>query len=431
MQQPSFDIHAKILHSGQYEVKKSSIEVPIKHFNEGVELEKNVQERIRALNDEILDLEQQLRDKRRLNQEQADRIIEQAQDEAKKVLEDAEQHAFDRVQKSVQEKESLIQQASEEGERIKIQANRDADDIKYNAERDAVKIKEQAKDDGFQEGHNAGLDAGRNEVSFAVERLHGIIAETVRERERILNHSEQQVINLVLTMVTKVVKKLTADHQQVVIENTKAALELLRGAITLFVRVSPYDYNFTQSFKEEFIRMIEAKAELKFIEDPTIEPGGVYIETEMGDVDATIRSQLEELETQMRFYMPVKVHSPETKKVEPKAEESPDGQDIPKTPFAQREEYQSTVTTNTDNLEKLDTQNSVNDIVVENVNDKDESSSETENMQTINNEDSQESANIDNIQEPLTNPEIQALHSYQEEATSQEESSEENDDIIV
>ncbi|MGL4676075.1 MAG: FliH/SctL family protein [Brevinema sp.] len=336
-----FDIHAKILRRGQYEIKKHAVDVPIKHFNEGQELKKNVQEQIDIMRQEILELEAQLREKRLLSQEQAEQILEQAQDKAKRVLEDAEQHAFDRVQKSLHEKEVLMQQTQEESERIKHQAMREADDLKAEVQRESIKIKDVAEQDGYTKGLNQGLDAGRSEVAFAVERLHMVIAETARERERILVHSEHQVINLVLTMVKKIVKKLSTEHQDVVIENTKAALELLRGAMTLFIRVSPHDFNYTQSFKEELIRKIDSKAELKFIEDPTVDPGGVYIETDTGDVDATIRSQLEELETQMRFYMPIKVHTPEQKPNHHTAEqiipEIP--KDIPKTEFAQREEY--------------------------------------------------------------------------------------------
>lgn len=358
MQQPLFDPHARILRSGQYEIKKTlSEKIPIKNFYSEVEQEESVQNRIAFYNAEIEDLEKKIREKRHISQEKVDRILEQGQEEAKKVMEEAEQHAFDRVQKSVKEKESVLQQTAQEAEQIKSQAEEDAREIRSDAGKDAVNIKKNAQSEGFNQGHLEGIDQGKQEVSFAVERLHGVIAETSRERERILVHSETQVINLVLTMVTKVVKKMTVEHQQVVIENVKASLELLRGAMSLFIHVSPYDYNFVASFKEELVRMIESRADLKFIEDPTVDPGGVFVETDMGDVDATIRSQLEELEQQLRFYMPVTVTSPETKKRQKKEQQNIQQEEsqkqqtyedelhasVPKTPFAQREEYTSTV----------------------------------------------------------------------------------------
>ncbi|MGL5720952.1 MAG: FliH/SctL family protein, partial [Brevinema sp.] len=69
--------------------------------------------------------------------------------------------------------------------------------------------------------------------------------------------------------------------------------------------------------------------------DPTIEPGGVYIETDMGDIDATINAQLEELERQMRFYVPIKPKAPRTPETTPPAEEAPVIEELPPTNFAQ------------------------------------------------------------------------------------------------
>ena len=371
MPQKLFDPHARILHDGQYEIRKTSIDVPIKEFDAENALERNVQERITAMRSEIEELEAQIREKRRISEDKADKILAQVQDEAKKVLEDAEQHAFNRVQKSVQEKESVLQQASHEVEMIRSKALHEANEMREDAGRDSVKIKDIAQKVGYDDGVQQGIAATQTEVDFAIERLHSIVAETARERERILVHSETQVINLVITMVKKVVKKLTAEHQDVVIENVKSALELLRGAMTIFIRVSPLDFNYVSSFKEEFVRKIERRADLKFIEDPTVEPGGVYIETDTGDVDVTIRSQLEELENQMRFYMPVKVKSPEIKRREQenaenllKQQEEKVQQEVrehlPKTDFAQREEYNSKTEVNPEPTNTDKPENSVN-----------------------------------------------------------------------
>lgn len=341
----TFDPHARILHNGQYKLKDSNkIAVPIRSFRSEFEEELSVQERINNMNLEIQQLEYQIEQKKQQGHEQANKILEQVKDEARKVMEDAEQHAFDRIQKSVHEKENIIQQSKEDAEKIMQKAQKEASEILEEAQKTITKLKTEAHQEAFNEGKELGFQSGKEEIQLLVERLHSVVAETVRERERILMHSETQVINLVLTMVGKIVKKLTADYKEIVVNNIKAALELLKGAMTIFIHVSPRDYNFAVSHKQELINMIEAQAEIKFIEDPTIEPGGVYIETDTGDIDATINSQLEELETQMRFYMPVKVKSPETKKRESGSSNNnissnePVIDDSP-TAFAQQENY--------------------------------------------------------------------------------------------
>lgn len=345
----SFDPHAKILHRGQYFIKQSqTIPIPIKSFDAQLDEENSVRLRIEEMKNQIRDLEQQINVRRKMSEDQAEEILSKVKDEARKVMEEAEKHAFDKVQKSLQEKESLLQQTNENVDKIIVKAEEDARGIISNAEQESISIRNTAQKDGWQKGYEDALEDGKTDISYMVERLHSVVAETARERERILVHSENQVINLVLTMVGKVVKKMTAEHKEVVVENTKAALELLRGAMTIFIRVSPHDFNYLTSFKEYLTGMIESRADLKFIEDPMIEPGGVFIESEMGDIDATIRSQLEELESQMRFYMPVKVKTPENKNREQKInkerektqkyEELVNSHPEP-TPFAQREEF--------------------------------------------------------------------------------------------
>jgi flagellar assembly protein FliH len=116
-------------------------------------------------------------------------------------------------------------------------------------------------------------------------------------------------MSLILSMVKKVVKKLTQEEENVVINNTKDALSIIRGAMKVFIHVNPDDYDYTVKHKDELIKMIEGMPEVKFFEDPSVDKGGVFIETDVGDLDAKISTQLDEIEDKIRFYMPVKVKS--------------------------------------------------------------------------------------------------------------------------
>ncbi|MGL5253876.1 MAG: FliH/SctL family protein [Brevinema sp.] len=333
-----FDPHARVLKQGQYIIRAdNNVVVPTRSFNSQEDEEQTVTQRIDQMKAEISAYEAQLEERKRQDLEKNERHLSQVRDEAKKVMEDAEQHAFDRIQKSVTEKENILRESRLEADKIISQAQSESDDMIALARKEADKLKKEAEAEGMDLGRTEGYETATNDIKLVIERLHSVVAETARERERILLHSEQQVINLVLTMVNKVVKKLAIEHKEVVIENTKAALSLLRGAMTLFIRVSPRDYNLAASYKDEFIHLIEARADLKFIEDPTIEPGGVYIESDTGDIDATINTQLEELERQMRFYVPIKPKVPKSPEATPQTEEKTMAEDLPPTDFAQNQ----------------------------------------------------------------------------------------------
>lgn len=299
----------KILREGQYQIDTSNFVVSApKIFKKTKEQEiDESSKRIEDLRNEIRELEADINKKIEKAETDAEEIVEKAEMEAQRVVEQAEKSAFERVQKSLDEKEEVVEEKTHELQKILEDAKQEAAKIIDDAQKRALNIEEEARRDGFEKGHQEGFHFAEQEVEHMVKRLHSIVRATIDERERILVHSEKQIINLVLSMVRKIVKRLTQEENDMVINNTKAALELIRGAMKVYIRVNPDDYDYTMKHKEELINMIEGMPEVKFFEDPSIGKGGVYIETDIGEVDATIASQLEEIENKLNYYAPIKV----------------------------------------------------------------------------------------------------------------------------
>lgn len=302
-------VHAKILRSGQYTLDETKFIVQAPRvFRKTKEQEVDEsKKRIDDLHDEIRQLESELNTKLEKNEKEAEDIIEKAEVESERIVKEAEKSAFERVKKSIDEKNISIQERQEEAETILTEAKKAASVIIEEAKAEAEKIKEAAKKDGFDIGKDQGFEVGKDEIVSMTDRLKAIIRTTLEEREKILVHSERQIISLVLSMVKKVVKKLTLDEENVVINNAREALGIIRGAMKVYIHVNPDDYAYTVKHKDELIKMIEGMPEVKFFEDPTVDRGGVFIETDIGEIDAKIASQLEEIEDKIRFYVPVKV----------------------------------------------------------------------------------------------------------------------------
>ena len=299
----------KILREGQYKVERGKyiVHAP-KVFKKTKEQEIDEStNRIEELREEIRKLEQDLNKKIDQSETEADDILSKAEEEADRVVKQAEESAFERVQHSLKEKEDVIEQKKQEVQNIIKASEKEGAKKIQEAEDQVAQIKADAHKQGFAEGREEGFNDGKKEVAHMVDRLHTIINATIEEREKIMVHSEQQIINLVLTMVEKIVKKLTKEEHDVVVNNVKEAIALIHGATRVYIHVNPDDYTYTLEHKQALIDMIEGMPEVKFFENPAIDKGGVYIETDLGDVDATIASQLNDIEEQIRFYMPVKV----------------------------------------------------------------------------------------------------------------------------
>ena len=59
------------------------------------------------------------------------------------------------------------------------------------------------------------------------------------------------------------------------------------------IRVNPSDYHFLKEQAFQFLNHIDNPGNITFEEDKTIENGGCFIETSLGDIDARIEKQLQ------------------------------------------------------------------------------------------------------------------------------------------
>ena len=319
-----FNPHAKILKGGDYFIDNSSqfVLTAPRVFKKTKEQQiEEATRKIIELNENIKKLDKELTEKLERAQKDADDLIAKAEREAENIIKEAEQKAFERIKSSMDEKENILNQAKEEAKKIIEQVELEKAKIIEEARVESQRIKEEAYKQGYEAGKEEGFQSGKSELMSMIERLKSIVYLTIQEREKILVHSERQILNLVLTMVRKVVKKLTSEQEDIVIENLKEALSIIRGAMRLYIHVNPEDFDYTNKYKNELMKLIEGIPEVKILEDPTVDKGGVYIETDLGEVDARIATQLEEIEEKIKFYIPMKVKAKDIESVSKNSEE--------------------------------------------------------------------------------------------------------------
>jgi flagellar assembly protein FliH len=67
------------------------------------------------------------------------------------------------------------------------------------------------------------------------------------------------------------------------------------------------DLKLTTSHTKDYISLVEGVKSIQVVEDSTVDEGGCIIETDFGEIDARISSQLAELETKIRELSPIKI----------------------------------------------------------------------------------------------------------------------------
>ena len=233
-------------------------------------------------------------------------MIDEAKGEADRIIKEAEQRAFEEVQKKTEDSRREKQEAEQEAERLTREAQQEADQMRQEAENEVSKIRDDAYNEGFNAGHEEGYNSGKPEVERLVEQLHHIIDRTLEKRAEIIEESETQLINLVLMITKKVVKVISENQKNVVINNVIQALRKLKSRGEVLIKVNLEDVELTTDHVKDFMRMVDNVQSVTVVEDSTVDKGGCIIETDFGEIDARISSQLQEIEEKIIELAPIR-----------------------------------------------------------------------------------------------------------------------------
>jgi len=234
------------------------------------------------------------------------KLIQEAHDEAEAIREEARKKASEEVKSKIDSAIKDKQIAEDEAKQIKNNALAEAERIRNQATEEENKVFDEARNLGFKEGHEDGWKDGRAEVSRLIERLHKILDAAIGKRQEIIEQTETQLIDLVLLITRKVVKAISENQSNVVINNVIQALTKLKSRGDIAIRVNLADLDLATEHVRDFMKMAENVKSVTVLEDSSVDKGGAIIETDFGQIDARIFSQLREIEEKILELVPIR-----------------------------------------------------------------------------------------------------------------------------
>jgi flagellar assembly protein FliH len=233
-------------------------------------------------------------------------MIREAKVEADGIIRAAESAAFNEVKRKTDQAQISKREADDEAAQIIARAKAQAADIE-KAARDAAESQRMAAEgSGRESGRNSGYAEGKAEVDRLVARTRLVLERAQDRRAEILAETEQQVIDLTLLIARKVIKVISESQREVVIANALEALRKVKGRGTIRIHVNLADLKLTTEHTADFIKSLEGAPSIQVVEDSSVGPGGCVIETDFGEIDGRISSQLAELEAKILEISPIK-----------------------------------------------------------------------------------------------------------------------------
>jgi len=143
-----------------------------------------------------------------------------------------------------------------------------------------------------QAGYEEGLAAARNEAARELQSLAERVAHTVAEladfRPALRRQAEGDLLKLALAIARRILYREVAVDPDAMRGIIRAALEKLSSQEVSRVRVHPG--------QEQTVRAELASRGIAVVGDPNLERGAVLFETARGSLDASLETQLCEIE---------------------------------------------------------------------------------------------------------------------------------------
>jgi flagellar assembly protein FliH len=148
-----------------------------------------------------------------------------------------------------------------------------------------------ARQRGFREGRTEALREHQAQVQPLADRLEEIVADFAGTQDTARKEKEEQLVELAIAVSRRILHREVTVDPQAVQALVKAAMDRIESRDVRRIRTHPMHRDFVRSVLE---RGCPDKS-IEIVADEKLRPGALLFETEHGDLDASVDSQLEEI----------------------------------------------------------------------------------------------------------------------------------------
>jgi len=143
----------------------------------------------------------------------------------------------------------------------------------------------------------------REQQEQEMNNLLGALAAGLEEvgviRDTVLKNSTEDMLRLVMAIAEQVILCEVSANPSIIISTLQKALQSAISSSEYHVKLHPDDLAIAMLKKPLFMSSISGLKNITLEADQNLTRGGCLVESELGQVDATIESQLEELRQQL------------------------------------------------------------------------------------------------------------------------------------
>lgn len=225
--------------------------------------------------------------------------------EAQETVATARRQAEDLVAAATAEADSLRRAAQVEAQALRELVRRDVDGIRESARQEGLRT-------GHAEGLRIGMEKGRAQALAAAQRefaqSQAHLASALRTGIETINRGQAEwqavarrdLAELALAIARRVARHVGQREREVVLANLEEAIRLVGARSDVTIAVNPLDAEAARVFAQSLLDLQEHWEHVKVVEESEISPGGCRVQWGSGSVDATLETQLDRIELELK-----------------------------------------------------------------------------------------------------------------------------------
>ena len=159
-------------------------------------------------------------------------------------------------------------------------------------------------EEAYGRGYREAMEHTGERLEKATQALAKGLDEVSRLRETLARNSQQDMLRLVMTVAEQIIREQAAIDSQVVIKVIENALHEAVRADHYRIFVNPADLAAVTEQKPLFLASISGLKNIHVEADGKISAGGCRVDSEFGNVDATLETQFETIRQALQEALP-------------------------------------------------------------------------------------------------------------------------------
>ena len=216
--------------------------------------------------------------------------VTRSQAKVQQILEETDLKAQQIISQAESKTKIIVETANNEATRI-------IEDSRKKAENEYEAIKQQAYEEGFKKGQEDGLEKFKQDASDGLKALETLASSSFDLKKNIIDSATRDIVELVSQISDKVCH--ASFNDEILRKITLDAMKHLKDKENITIIVSPKLVDNINALTGNIREEISKIKTLKIVEDSSLSPDGVIVETPQTRLDSRISAQISEITQKM------------------------------------------------------------------------------------------------------------------------------------